>query len=76
MAIPLLAAAAMAVAAPHAEILEAVLVKVNGEIFTKSELEQRQVQALRQKGQAFDLKTDPSNAALKKALDEVTKGFK
>src|SRR5215475_604026 len=67
-----LAAAFLAVAAPRAEILEAVLVKVNGEIFTKSELEQRQVQALRQKGQGFDLKTDPENAALKKALDEVT----
>jgi peptidyl-prolyl cis-trans isomerase SurA len=47
-------------------------VKVNGEIFTKSDLEQRQVAALRQKGQAIDLKSDLSNAQLRAALDEVT----
>jgi peptidyl-prolyl cis-trans isomerase SurA len=60
------------VAAPHAEIIEQVLVKVNGEIFTKTELEQRQIAALRQKGQQFDLKSDPNNQQLRKALDEVT----
>ena len=32
------------------EILEQILVKVNGDIFTKSDLEQRQIAALRQKG--------------------------
>jgi peptidyl-prolyl cis-trans isomerase SurA len=58
--------------APHAEIIEQVLVKVNGEIFTKTELEQRQVQALRQRGQPIDLKADPSNQQLRKALDEIT----
>ena len=42
-----------------AEIIEQILVKVNGEIFTKTDLEQRQVAALRQKGQAIDLKSDP-----------------
>jgi peptidyl-prolyl cis-trans isomerase SurA len=47
-------------------------VKVNGDIFTKSDLEQRQVAALRQKGQAIDPKGDLSNAQLRKALDEVT----
>ena len=56
----------------HAEIVEQILVKVNGDIFTKSDLEQRQVAALRQKGQAFDLKSDPNNEQLKKALDEIT----
>jgi len=60
------------VAVPRAEILEQILVKVNGEIFTKSDLEQRQIAALRQKGQAIDLKSDPNNAQLRKALDEVT----
>jgi peptidyl-prolyl cis-trans isomerase SurA len=45
---------------------------VNGEIFTKSDLEQRQVAALRQKGQALDLKSDPTNAQLRKMLDEIT----
>ncbi len=59
-------------AAPRAEIIEQVLVKVNGEIFTKTELEQRQIAALRQKGQQFDLKSDPNNQQLRKALDEVT----
>jgi hypothetical protein len=58
--------------APYAEIIEQVLVKVNGEIFTKTELEQRQVQALRQRGQPIDLKADPSNQQLRKALDEIT----
>src|SRR5436190_17338463 len=56
----------------RAEIIEQILVKVNGDIFTKSDLEQRQVAALRQKGEAIDLKTDPSNAQLRKALDEIT----
>src|SRR5256885_12529221 len=56
----------------RAEILEQILVKVNGEIFTKTELEQRQVAALRQKGQQFDPKTDPANQQLRKALDEIT----
>jgi len=61
-----------AVASPRADIIEQILVKVNGEIFTKSDLEQRQVQALRQKGQALDLKSDPTNAQLRKMLDEIT----
>src|SRR5512132_1610407 len=56
----------------RAEIIEQILVKVNGEIFTKSDLEQRQVAALRQKGQQIDLKSDPTNAQLRKALDDVT----
>src|SRR5580765_5835274 len=59
-------------AALRGEIIEQILVKVNGEIFTKSDLEQRQVAALRQKGQAIDLKSDMSNAQLRQALDEVT----
>src|SRR3954467_13446230 len=58
--------------APRAEILEQVLVKVNGEIFTKTELEQRQVQVLRQRGQQIDLKADAANQQLRKSLDEVT----
>jgi parvulin-like peptidyl-prolyl isomerase len=57
----------------RAEIIEQVLVKVNGEIMTKTDLEQRQVAALRaaqnRNIRAEDLQTD---AALKKALDEVT----
>src|SRR6478735_10487650 len=69
----LLAALVLAsVATMRAEIIEQILVKVNGEIFTKSDLEQRQVAALRQKGQALDLKSDPNNVQLRKALDEIT----
>ena len=50
-------------------ILEQVLVKVNGEIITKTELEQRQIAALRQRNP--NLRPD-SDAALQKALTEVT----
>src|SRR5882757_2420154 len=61
-----------AIATPRGEIIEQILVKVNGDIFTKSDLEQRQIAALRQKGQSIDLKSDPNNVQLRKALDEVT----
>lgn len=67
----LLLAGSFAVAG--AEVIEQILVKVNGEIFTKSDLEARQVAALRQQvGQQVDLKSDPSDAQLRKMLDEVT----
>lgn len=62
----------LAVASVHGEIIEQILVKVNGDIFTKTDLEQRQVAALRQKGQAVDPKNDLSNAQLRQALDEIT----
>jgi parvulin-like peptidyl-prolyl isomerase len=55
-----------------AEIIEQILVKVNGEIFTKTELETRQVQALRQRGIQIDPKNDPSDAQLRQALTTVT----
>src|SRR5262245_4813604 len=66
-----LAAAATGVVA-RAEVVEQVLVKVNGEIFTKTDLETRQIAALRQMGRPIDPKTDPSDAQLKKMLDDVT----
>ncbi len=53
----------------NADILEQVLVKVNGEIITKTDLEQRQIAALRQKNP--NLRPD-SDEALQKALAEVT----
>ncbi len=59
-------------AAAKAEIVEAILVKVNGEIFTKTDLESRQVAALRQRGQQIDLKSEAGNKQLKKLLDEIT----
>src|SRR6185295_18142920 len=36
------------------------------------DLEQRQIAALRQKGQPIDLKSDPNNVQLRKALDDST----
>ena len=56
----------------RAEIIEQVLVKVNGEIFTKTDLEARQVAVLRQKGQQVDLKSNPTDAQLRKSLNEIT----
>ena len=63
------AAAQTATTATTGTILEQVLVKVNGEIVTKTELEQRQIAALRQKNP--NLRPD-SDAALQQALNEVT----
>src|SRR6186997_2536165 len=60
---------ALAIASPRADIIEQVLVKVNGEIITKTDLEGRQIAALRQKNP--NLRPD-SDAALKAALAEVT----
>jgi parvulin-like peptidyl-prolyl isomerase len=70
-------AAAVAIAAGlsaalHAEIVEQILVKVNGEIFTKTDLENAQVSVLRQRGQQIDLKSDPNNAQLRKMLNDIT----
>ena len=55
----------------RADIIEQVLVKVNGEIITKSDLEARQINALRQKNPNFRPAND---AELKKALEDVTPG--
>lgn len=65
---------ALAVAIPlRAQIIERVLVKVNGDIFTQTELEERQTAAIRAR-LGVDLKPEAvnDNAELKKALDEVT----
>jgi peptidyl-prolyl cis-trans isomerase SurA len=48
------------------EILQQILVKVNGEIITKTELEDRQVSALRQRAQQM------SDEELKKAIAAIT----
>src|SRR5262245_57531193 len=71
LACPALVIAALAltigVSHPTAEIIEQVLVKVNGDIITKTDFERRQVQVLRAKGiQTTD------DATLKKAIDEIT----
>ena len=51
-------------------VIEQVLVKVNGDIITKSELEERQITALRQRNLNPDLVKNDDE--LKKALAEVT----
>ena len=72
-----IAALALALAATVAraqdQVIERVLVKVNGDIFTQTELEERQTAAIRAKLGA-DLKPEMvnDNAELKKALDEIT----
>ena len=58
--------AAQGASAGRVEIIEQVLVKVNGEIITKTELENRQVAALRQRAQQM------SDDELKKAISSVT----
>jgi peptidyl-prolyl cis-trans isomerase SurA len=67
-----LSSALLAGTAARSEIIEQILVKVNGEILTKTDLETRQVQALRSKGQSIDLATEKGNAELRKALNEIT----
>ena len=57
----------MRASSSRGDILEQVLVKVNGDIITKTELEQRQIAVLRERNPAA-LKDDE----LKKALAEIT----
>jgi parvulin-like peptidyl-prolyl isomerase len=73
-AFALVLCAALAAGA-RSEIVEQVLVKVNGEIFTKSELETRQVQEIRQRGKQIDLNTEQGNEELRKAIAEITPGL-
>src|SRR6266850_3083890 len=69
-----IAAAVLASLVPLArsEILEQVLVKINGEIFTKTDLETRQVQEIRQSRKQIDLSTAKGNEELRKAIADVT----
>ena len=62
------------VAPMRGEIIEQILVKVNGDIITKTELEQRQVAILRQRmqGQQIDPESLKNDETLKKALAEIT----
>ncbi|MEZ5416374.1 MAG: hypothetical protein R2708_03400 [Vicinamibacterales bacterium] len=53
-----------------ADIIEQILVKVNGEIITKTDPEQRQIAALRQRPEVQQLRGDED--ALAKLLSEVT----
>jgi peptidyl-prolyl cis-trans isomerase SurA len=65
---------ALALVTPvRAEIIEQVLVKVNGDIITKTDLEQRQIQALRSRaGSEIDPESLKNDEGLKKALADIT----
>lgn len=57
----------------RAQIIEQVLVKVNGDIITKTELETRQIEALRRRmGTRVDAEALKNDAELRKALLDVT----
>jgi peptidyl-prolyl cis-trans isomerase SurA len=62
--------AAVAIVPLRAEILEQVLVKVNGDILTKTEFEQRQVQSLRERPELANV--TPNSPQLRQAIAEVT----
>jgi parvulin-like peptidyl-prolyl isomerase len=64
---------ALVVAPIRAEILEQVLVKVNGDIITKSEFEQRQVGELRNRPELANV--SPTSPQLQKAIADVTPGL-
>lgn len=69
-ALGLALASAAGASAGAADIIEQILVKVNGEIITKTDLEQRQISALRQRPEVQQLRGD--DAALAKLLSDVT----
>lgn len=71
----ILIAALSPAAAGSQEIIEQILVKVNGEILTKSDLESRQIQALRDEERAIDPDRLRNDAELQKMLREVTPGI-
>ncbi len=61
------------VAPARGEIIEQVLVKVNGDILTKTDLERRQIAALRERmKQDIDPESLKNDEQLKKALADVT----
>jgi len=65
--------AAVFVAPIRGDVIEQVLVKVNGDIITKTELEQRQVAVLRQRMQGqIDPEALKNDETLKKMLVDVT----
>src|SRR2546426_3925318 len=60
----------MTVTTMAGEVIEQVLVKVNGEIITKTDFEQRQVAILRQRPEFAA--GNPSNDVVKRAIEEIT----
>lgn len=61
------------VAAQQGQIIEKIIVKVNGEIFTQTQLEERQIEALRAENQnVADAQALQTDAGLRDALAKVT----
>ena len=68
-----LLAAAVLYLPQQGNVIEQVLVKVNGDIITKTELERRQITALRERSKsAVDADALKNDAELRKALVEIT----
>ena len=65
-------AAGLAATGLRAEVIEQVLVKVNGEILTKTDIEQLQVTALRASNPNISTADLQNDQALRKMLNEVT----
>jgi peptidyl-prolyl cis-trans isomerase SurA len=56
-------------------IIQRVLVKVNGEAFTQTDLEQKQTEALAAKNQQANVKTAETDAVLQRELQQITPGI-
>jgi len=69
----LLAACSIAVAgAQQSAILERIIVKVNGEILTQTQLENKQIEELQSQNKRIENRKDLSTEEVKKALLEIT----
>jgi peptidyl-prolyl cis-trans isomerase SurA len=66
----MLALAALVIAPVHADVIEQVLVNVNGDILTKTEFEQRQIGELRNRPELANV--TPNSPQLRQAIAEVT----
>jgi parvulin-like peptidyl-prolyl isomerase len=56
----------------HSAIIQRVLVKVNGEAFTQTDLEQKQTEALVAKNQQADVKAAETDAVIQRELQQIT----
>jgi len=59
----------------HSAIIQRVLVKVNGEAFTQTDLEQKQTEALVAKNQQADVKAAETDAVIQRELQQITPGI-
>ena len=58
-----------------ADVIERILVKVNGDIITQTDLEDRQIRLLREPNTPFNPEDLESAAALRKVIAEITPGL-